>query len=111
MVLREHRGNGDRRDGSAAGHSDAAGTPPARADSVRHVRDALAHLYDLAYLQTHPLALLLRPPPAGYAAPTAPAKALRQRLLEAIDALRPASEEVSAPARPSEGPSPPSAPC
>jgi predicted ATPase len=43
-----------------------------------HVRDALAHLYDPAHLQTHPLAAAL----GG-------GRALRRALEEAVDALRP----------------------
>ena len=53
------------------------------------VRDALAHLNDLAHLQTHPLAALLRWERGGGAASAG--KALRQALLDAIDALRPAA--------------------
>jgi predicted ATPase len=46
------------------------------------VRDALAHLHDLPYLQNHPLAR----PVGGRSA--APGRALRGRLIEAIDTLR-----------------------
>ncbi|HEX5414866.1 MAG TPA: NB-ARC domain-containing protein, partial [Chloroflexota bacterium] len=58
-----------------------------RATFARQVRDALAHLYDPLYLQTHPLARLVAPDRD----PRAPGvgKALRQVLLDAIDALHP----------------------
>jgi hypothetical protein len=74
----------------------SAPAPDDPAAFARQVRDALAHLYDPVALQTHPLARSLgldaprasgareRPgsqPPVG--------RALRQRLVEAIAALRP----------------------
>ena len=52
----------------------------------RQVRDALAHLYDVAYLQTHPLAQEI-PTAAGSRPPNA-GKALRETLLDAIEELR-----------------------
>jgi hypothetical protein len=70
--------------------ADAAGPSsdqpqPAAGLPAEQVRDALAHLYDPGHLQTHPLAALAAPSPA---APSA-GRALRQALLEAVDALRP----------------------
>jgi predicted ATPase len=56
-------------------------------DFTRQVRDALAHLYDPAYLQTHPLAALVSADP-GLRAPGR-AQALRQILIQAIEATRP----------------------
>jgi non-specific serine/threonine protein kinase len=53
----------------------------------REVRDALAHLYDPAYLQTHPLAGLVPVDPTVRAGGLG--RALRQLLVEAIDATRP----------------------
>ena len=51
----------------------------------REVHDALAHLYDYAYLQAHPLIAL-----TGPAGPHAsPGRALHQMLQGAIDALKP----------------------
>jgi predicted ATPase len=63
---------------------------------AREVRDALAHLYDPVYLQTHPLTRLVR------SDPDAPArglgKALRQLVVDAIEALQPhASAGIGAP--------------
>ena len=52
------------------------------------VRDVLSHLYDRLYLQTHPLAslpMLHRPGELG-------GHALQRALIEAIDALKPASD-------------------
>jgi predicted ATPase len=69
----------------------AASTPGGRrAAFARQVRDALAHLYDPIYLQTHPLASLV----VRDANPRAPGvgTALRQALLEAVDALQPLRE-------------------
>lgn len=61
------------------------------ADFTRGVRDALRHLHDPVYLETHPLARQLAAPtdnslPAG--------KTLRQVLLHAIAALRPEPASV-----------------
>src|SRR5262245_55460747 len=62
---------------------------------VEQVRDALAHLLDPGHLQTHPLAALAA---SSTVAPSA-GRALRQALLEAVDALR--TDRVGAPgARP-----------
>ena len=54
---------------------------------VHVVKDALEHLYDPAYLTAHSLARLLLPPtlPPG----VSPAQALRQVLLDAVEALDP----------------------
>ena len=69
--------------------SDAAGF-------VRQVRDALAHLYDPVYLQTHPLTAALgvadpAPDPGGIggARRAAAGRVLRRRLLDAVARLRP----------------------
>jgi CheY-like chemotaxis protein len=59
------------------------------------VRDALLHLYDVGYLQTHPLLTLVEQP-AGGGATSGPR--LRQVLLDAIEALRP-SPDVAPTAR------------
>src|SRR5215472_15925075 len=59
-----------------------------REEFEQRVRDALARLYDPAYLQRHPLARLARGPgPTGSASV---GQSLRLALIEAIDALRPA---------------------
>src|SRR5262249_1863134 len=70
--------------GTAAGDP-AGGTGN---ESARLVRDALAHLADPAYLQTHALAGLVAPAGAGWSAGRA-GEALRRRLLGAIAALEP----------------------
>lgn len=57
------------------------------------VRDALLHLYDPAYLQTHPLARLVDLPP-GHPL-VLRGKRLMQVLLETIEALRPAAGTAS----------------
>lgn len=55
----------------------------------RHqVRDALNHLYDQAYLETHPLRTILKVGASGEPRGTA----LQRRLLEAIQELRPSLE-------------------
>ena len=64
---------------------------------VRQVRDALASLYDLPYLQSHPLARLQPRRPTTRS--TNSGQMLQQRLLDAIDQLRPASEDHAAPER------------
>jgi non-specific serine/threonine protein kinase len=64
-----------------------AAVDTAGGDFTRQVRDALAHLYDPAYLQTHPLAALVSADP-GLRAPGR-AQALRQILIQAIEATRP----------------------
>src|SRR5262245_26290311 len=56
-------------------------------DLERQVRDALTHLYDLAHLQTHPLARRLR----ERGGPSATGVVLRQELLDAIEWFRPAA--------------------
>jgi non-specific serine/threonine protein kinase len=58
----------------------------------RQVRDALAHLYDPAYLQTHPLIHLIPHDPStrGVSA----GGALRHLLLETIESLRPSGAQV-----------------
>jgi len=56
-------------------------------DLERQVRDALTHLYDLAHLQTHPLARRLR----ERGDPSATGVVLRQELLDAIEWFRPAA--------------------
>ncbi|MDI7278239.1 MAG: response regulator [Anaerolineae bacterium] len=53
----------------------------------RLVRDALAHLYDFAYLQRHPLAARLVPPQGALARTRG--QELRRVLLDAIEALNP----------------------
>jgi predicted ATPase len=58
-----------------------------RAAFERQVRDALNHLFDPGYLQTHPLARLIRADQLTSAAPGG--KDLRRALLEAIEALHP----------------------
>jgi len=60
--------------------------PPA--DEAHAVRDALRHLYDPVYLQTHPLTGLLT---ERSATPATKGQRLRQLLLDAIVALQPAS--------------------
>lgn len=50
------------------------------------VREALLHVYDVGYLQKHPLLSLIDQPASGEAA-TGPR--LRQSLLDAVEALRP----------------------
>ncbi len=57
-------------------------------DLGQQIRDALLHLYDLTYLQTHPLSRTLSlQRQAGKT--SNPGKALRQVLLDAIEALHP----------------------
>ncbi len=75
---------------------------PDGTDLARQVRDALRHLYDPVYLQTHSLTLLVRSgapgvPGATGARPGSPTgategAALRRCLLETIEALQPPSE-------------------
>lgn len=60
----------------------------ARGDFARWVRDALRHLHDPIYLQTHPLTGLLTEPNDT---PLIAGKRLGQLLLDAIAALRPGS--------------------
>lgn len=63
---------------------DSTGALPAEFEGL--VRDALQHLYDLAHLQTHPLAAFLSGSESGTADI---GKQLRRALLDVIDALRP----------------------
>ena len=55
------------------------------------MRDALASLYDLPYLQSHPLVRLL--PSPSTTEPAAQARLLQHRLLDAIEHLRPVAED------------------
>lgn len=63
---------------------ETSGTPPER--FVDAVRDALLHIYDLAYLQTHPLAGEVDLTPI---AESGRGRALRRVLLDTIEALHP----------------------
>lgn len=61
----------------------------ARRDELQQqVRDALVHLHDVVYLQTHPLARIATLKPAAASRREA-GLALRERLLATIEALRP----------------------
>jgi non-specific serine/threonine protein kinase len=71
---------------SAAGVA-ADATDACRTTFASQVRDALNRLYDPAYLQTHPLVALVSRDPASRGAGAG--KALRQLIIDAIDALRP----------------------
>src|SRR5438309_2983970 len=73
--------------GPGASHSGRRTTLPAAAEFHRSVRDALAHLNDPAYLQTHPLPAVSAV--TGMAAPLASASALRQAVVDAIRSLQP----------------------
>jgi CheY-like chemotaxis protein len=67
----------------------AGGVPETFAE---HVRDALLHLYDYARLQTHPLLDTIGDEgasPLQGGSPIARGRLLRQRLLDAVDSLRP----------------------
>lgn len=57
---------------------------------VSWVRDALHHLSERAYLETHPLATI------SWGGQGAPGVSLRRALLDAIEALRPARSEAGA---------------
>ena len=59
---------------------------------ARHVADALSHVYDLARLQIHPLALRLDVPEQ---ARDGLGRALQRTLVDAIDALRPDRHSTS----------------
>jgi CheY-like chemotaxis protein len=61
---------------------------------VHWVRDALLHLYDPIALQTHPLSALIEDPPEGRLR----GAALRQQLLDALEALHPPPGTASPPA-------------
>jgi hypothetical protein len=75
--------------------SDAHGAPLIALDDAdrlltafgRQVRDALLHLHDLLYLQTHPLARFVSSPPGSRVANRG--RELQRAMLEAIQALRP----------------------
>ena len=56
-------------------------------DFVRQLRTAMAHLYDFAFLQRHPLALRLVPPHVATAHTRG--RALRRILLDALETLNP----------------------
>lgn len=58
-----------------------------REEFERQVRDVLAHLYDIAHLQDHPLCQILLTHPMGGA--ISKAQSLRRVFLEAIEKLRP----------------------
>jgi predicted ATPase len=66
---------------------DVAGDEPSL---TPHVRDALTHLYDPTYLQTHPLTQLMPREPNNHAVRLG--KALQGYLLAAIEELRPSDE-------------------
>jgi hypothetical protein len=76
-----------------------------RAGFARQVRDALAHLYDPAHLQTHPLARALGAFPGGTqqhdregaAARARAGRLLHRRLLDAIGRLRPEGKASEVP--------------
>jgi predicted ATPase len=61
---------------------------------AQQVRDALAHLYDLPYLQPHPL--IAQVYPEGRGSTSGAAKRLQQRLIEAVEALRPSAPAAAA---------------
>lgn len=58
------------------------------------VRDALSHIHDPAYLQTHPLTRFL--PEWSSARRAVLGRALRQALLEAVESLQPTGDNASA---------------
>ncbi len=79
----------DRNDARAVGsHSERA-----RAEFAQHVRDALQHMYDPVYLQTHPLAAWIKHDTSS--STTSVGTSLRQQLLQTITALRPGAETVT----------------
>jgi len=69
--------------GSSLEYADAASTAPE--EFINLVRDALAHLYDFAHLECHPLSQCLPPAEVGTG------RALRNLLLDTIDRLQPDS--------------------
>ncbi len=82
------------RRGRAAAEGDDDPTVLRHSAFGREVRDALVHLYDVSYLQTHALAPLVvrgpgSPPNAG--------RTLQQHLLEAIEGMRPVVERRTDP--------------
>ncbi|MBC7237090.1 MAG: response regulator [Chloroflexi bacterium] len=68
------------------GRQTPSGTEP-KEEFARQVRDAIAHLYDTAHLQNHPLCVLLDKTSSSGAINSA--QALRRVLLETIELLRP----------------------
>ncbi len=69
---------------------------PGSAGFAHQVHDALAHLYDTVYLQTHPLAKLAGAEGAEKSANLG--QVLRQSLIAAIETLRPSLDEQTNPA-------------
>ncbi len=67
-----------------------SGDGPSQREVTRLVRSALAHLYDHAFLQSHPLALMLDAEPKLDL--VARAQNVRRILLDCVDALRPSEE-------------------
>lgn len=63
-------------------------------DFVRQVRNLLAHLYDYAYLQNHPLAALLDP--GRHLDRVTRGQRLRRLLLDCLEALRPQADADAA---------------
>lgn len=81
-------------EGATRGHRSAMGGEAVDADVGSHrftrlVWDALAHLYDPAHLQTHPLIRLIRGQSERVITPLRSGRALRQELLDTIAMLRP----------------------
>jgi hypothetical protein len=64
---------------------------------ARHVRDALTHIYDPAYLQSHSLTRFVRS--ESPARPPALGRALLQATVDAVEGLRPAVRVPRAQAR------------
>jgi predicted ATPase len=60
----------------------------AQTEFGRHVREALHHLHDVVYLQTHSLSRLAAGEPTARS--SQPGKALQRAILETIEALKPA---------------------
>src|SRR5213592_3242465 len=84
--------------GRESGNGVKRGRPGRRArdDWQDRVRDALAHLHDPVYLQTHPLApVVLRDGIDGARARAG--QALQRVLLDAIERLKPAADAVIGP--------------
>ncbi len=76
-------------------HPVARAVPPERI--FQQVRDALANLYDVPYLETHPLARLL--PAQPRAGRPSSGEALRRQILDCIEALRPPDPAATREAR------------
>ncbi len=70
------------------------GHNPVSPDLMRQVRNALAHLYDHAYLQNHPLAALIDP--GRDLDQVTRGQRLRRLLLDCIETLRPQSNSDAA---------------